>query len=39
MAAAAGNSAPSSSAAAGVAAPYALMLSHLVAAVIMTAGS
>lgn len=39
MAAAAGNSAPSSSAAAGVAVPYALMLSLLAVAVVMSAGS
>ena len=39
MVAAAGNSAPSPSAAAGVEAPYALMLSTLAAAVVMSAGS
>lgn len=39
MAAAEGNSAQSSSAVAGVAAPYALMLSTLAAAVVMSAGS
>lgn len=39
MAAVAGNSAQSPSAAAGVVAPYAHMLSTLVAAVIMSAGS
>lgn len=39
MAAAAGNSAQSPSAVVGVVAPYALMLSTLAAAVVMTAGS